>query len=130
MSSDFRIETVGDLKKLIGAYEHIRLDFKRVLLFYDAKTGDPKKKDEYVESLSKEVSGFANTEGGHIVIGVRTEKRGNEPDKAIDLDDGIAFKDFNPETIQRAVAASISPPLPGLRVNRKRNGDIKSQAKS
>jgi predicted HTH transcriptional regulator len=73
------------------------------------------KKSEYVDALSKHLSGFANTEGGRLILGLETTKTGNEPDTATALDKGLAFKDLSPETVQRALEASISPPLPGLR---------------
>src|ERR1044072_1392017 len=108
------IETLDDLKSLIGTYENIRMEFKSSLLFYDQKTGKPKR-NEFINSLSKHISGFANTEGGYLIIGLKTDKKEHEPDKAIALDDGISFKDFSPEGIQRTLEASISPPLLSLR---------------
>jgi len=114
MYQDQNITTLDDLNKLIGLYEFIRLEFKSSWLFYDPTTNSPKKGD-YIDKLSKEISGFANTEGGHIIIGIETEHTEKEPEKAVQLDQGILFKDFSPETIQRQLEASISPPLPGLR---------------
>jgi hypothetical protein len=115
MPSEITIESLDALKSLIGTHEHIRLEFKSSwLLFYDKTTGSIKK-SEYVDNLSSHISGFANTEGGQIILGLETTKTGNEPDTATALDKGLAYKDLSPETIQRALEASISPPLPGLR---------------
>jgi hypothetical protein len=111
MADQLNYETLGDLVKLIGEYENERLEFKSSRLFYPE--GKPSK--NYIDKISKEVSGFANTNGGHLIVGFETQKTGNEPDKAIGLDEGITYSDFNPESIQRAINASISPPLYGIR---------------
>lgn len=110
----FPIRTLQDLESLIGTYETIRVEFKDSRLFYPDGEA-PAKKDVYAPKLSKEISGLANTEGGYIVVGMRTEKTRGEPDKATGLDDGLLFTEFSPDRLQRQLDACISPPLHGLR---------------
>lgn len=57
----------GSFNELVGATENEQIDFKGAPYYLDTNL----KKQE----LSKDVSGFANTKGGIILLGVLTEKK-------------------------------------------------------
>lgn len=75
--------------------------------------GPDKSKPQIIEELSREVSAFANTEGGVLVIGVDTG-RDAEKAMAITLSEGVDANLRKPEWLQQVVASNISPPLNGL----------------
>ena len=60
----------GDNDALIGTQESEWLEFK------SAPYGIPDPGQRW--QLAKDVAGFANSRGGHIVIGVKTAKHANE----------------------------------------------------
>ncbi len=97
-----------DLDRLIDQAESIRLDFKQSKLF-------EKPRDRYIEDLSREVSAFANTEGGLIVIGV-AEKRVGKARVAEYVDDGVDIHVIGPESLQQLIESNVSPYLSGVRV--------------
>ena len=90
-----------------GVLESARLEFKSSDLFKKGKA-------KVIEDLTREVSAFANSEGGVIVIGMR-ERREGETRVADDLDDGAAISEVPPEWLQQTVEANLSPYLPGIR---------------
>ncbi len=102
------IETEEDLKQLIGQYESIRLDFKASALL-----DQPKERIE--KQLTEDVSAFANTEGGVIVIGLREGRHGRKS-VAKEIDEGCDPLVMPPETLEQIITSNISPPIPGLRV--------------
>jgi hypothetical protein len=95
-----------NLENIIGQPESLRLEFKsfRVL--------DKNKKDKTAEDLSKEVSAFANTEGGTLVIGIEEEKQTKTASHIV----GVNPKEWPKETLQQVIESNISPPLSGIRV--------------
>ncbi len=97
-----------DLDMLIGQAESIRLDFKQSRLFAESH-------DHIVDNLSRELSAFANTEGGTIVVGI-VERRDGKARVADRFDDGVDIKAWSPERIQQLCESNMSPPLRGLRV--------------
>lgn len=97
-----------DLDNLIGQAESLRLDFKQSRLFLE-------KREKIAEDLSAEVSAFANTEGGTIVIGV-AEVRNGKARIAASIDDGVDIHQWSPERLQQMIEANVSPHLSGLRV--------------
>jgi predicted HTH transcriptional regulator len=101
--------TEADLKELIGQPESIRREFKSGRLL------DSNQEGKWVEQLSKEVSAFANTEGGELFLGVEEDKK-SKPRVATALDGVLAG--IPPERLQQLVEGNVSPYLPGIRVNR------------
>ncbi len=97
-----------DVLNLIGQPESSRLEFKRSDLL-------SKPKDEVSQDLGKEISAFANSEGGTLVIGIKERKEGRTR-LADELDGGIDPKATSPEWLQQLIEGSISPHLPGIRV--------------
>lgn len=96
-----------DLENLIGQMETHRLDFKESKLFSQPR-------ERIAENLSKEVSAFANSEGGVIVIGMK-EKRIGKARVADDIDEGIDINKWSPEQLQQIIESNISPYLTGIR---------------
>ena len=100
--------TKDDLEKLIGQMESLRLDFKESILFELSN-------EKIAENLSREVSAFANTEGGTIVVGIKERKEGRSriADK---IDSGVDLTVRSPESIQQLLESNVRPYLTGLRV--------------
>jgi hypothetical protein len=102
------IETEEDLRKLIGQYESVRLDFKASALL-DQPT------ERIIKQLTEDVSAFANTEGGVVVIGLSEGKRGKKS-VAVEIDEGVDPVRIPPEWLEQIIASNISPSIPGLTV--------------
>ena len=100
--------TENDLLALIGQPESARLEFKSGRLFEDRQRA--------VDKLSTEVSAFANSEGGVLVLGVTERRDERGPSVASGLD-GVEAT-VTPEWLQQVIESNISPHLPGLRVKR------------
>ena len=100
--------TKEDLEQLIGQTESLRLDFKESRLLDQPR-------EQVVNNLSREVSAFANTEGGTIVLGI-IESGEDGPRVADRLDDGVDVGTWRPERLQQIVESNISPHLTGLRI--------------
>ncbi|HEU0010520.1 MAG TPA: ATP-binding protein [Verrucomicrobiae bacterium] len=98
-----KIYTEQDLQKLTGLYESLRLDFKASALLSQDR-------DLIIKQLTENVSAFANTEGGVIVIGIREGKKsvGGE------IDEGVDPCVMPPERLEQLIADNISPRLHGL----------------
>jgi predicted HTH transcriptional regulator len=75
------LQTEHDLQQLMGQYESLRLDFKASALLAQPS-------ERIVKQLTEDVSAFANTEGGVIVIGIREGKRGSKS-IASEIDEGV-----------------------------------------
>jgi hypothetical protein len=97
--------TEADLAELIGQQESARLEFKSGRLM-DSK-------NEAVDTLSKEVSAFANSEGGTLIIGVRDERVGvNRVAASLD---GVDATHAPQHWLQQVIESNVSPYLPGIR---------------
>jgi hypothetical protein len=110
---ELRIETERDILQLLGQPESIRLEFKRSRLLLENRNDGGK----IAEALSREVSAFANADGGQIVIGI-AERREGKSRVADALDEGIPAEEFGAEWLQQVVESNVSPYLPGIRVRR------------
>lgn len=96
------------LQALIGQSESIHLEFKSGLMFNDPDT-------KWIEQLSKEVSAFANTVGGDLVLGIEEDTK-TRPRTATKLN-GVPTT-LAPERLQQMIEGNVSPYLPGIRVQR------------
>lgn len=102
------IETERDLQQLIGQYESIRLEFKASALLEQTT-------EQIIKQLTEEVSAFANTEGGVVVIGISEGKRVKKS-VASEIDEGVDPLKYPPEKLEQIIASNISPSIPGLTV--------------
>lgn len=100
--------TESDIVNLKGQEEGLRLEFKAGALL-------DKPESEWVSDLSKEISAFANTEGGTIVLGLREVKDGKH--RVAGDPDGVRA-DIGRDHLQRKVEGNVFPYLPGIRVQR------------
>ena len=96
--------TEADLHHLIGQPESFTLEFKPSKLCLPGPT--------FTKSLSKDISAFANAEGGTIVLGIQ-ENRGR-PRIALDLDAGLDPAEFSRKQLQHAIDFSLRPRLSGI----------------
>ncbi len=102
--------TKEDLGMLIGQSESLRLEFKASKTFVSEQ-------NKISDNLSKEVSAFANTVGGVIVIGISESREGKKLRVAKNIDEGIDTTIWNPERVQQLIVSNVKPFLPGVRVN-------------
>lgn len=98
----------SDLKGLINQSENYHLEFKDIKLI----TNNPTNNDPIAKSLTKEVSAFANAEGGTIIIGLAEDN--SKPAKANKLE-GVELSVMDSEKLQRIVESNFSPHLSGMR---------------
>src|SRR5580704_4995005 len=103
---EHHIATEADLSRLVGQAESARMEFKdsRLLL-----------KENVAEELSREISAFANSEGGTLVVGI-TERREGKMRVADGIDEGSDPKVKTRDWLQQLVHGNVSPYLPGLSV--------------
>lgn len=98
-------QTVEALQSIIdrGLTESIHLEFKRS----DALTSDKSSKE-----ISKDVSSFANSDGGVIIYGIAEED--HKPTK---LDGGVEHDKWSKERIEDIIQSNVAPRLKGLRIS-------------
>jgi hypothetical protein len=96
-------ETIEDIQRLIddGIQESLHLDYK------DGRGLTKKSRDEVV----KDVTAFANADGGVIVYGV--EEDGHLP---IRIDGGVNDSDMNREWLDQIIAANVTPTIEGIKI--------------
>src|SRR5438046_10116022 len=79
--------------------------------WFDRKSGQTVEKDDPMGSLAKHVCAFANTGGGHLIIGVKDDER---------TFDGVApSKGRTPirEWVEQKLPMLLDPPLQGFAVH-------------
>jgi len=100
--------TEQDLHDLIGQSESARLEFKSGRLLDD--------RTKAIETISAEISAFANSEGGVLVLGIRERREGQQP-VAAEID-GVDTSAVAPQWLQQVIESNISPHLAGIRLKR------------
>ena len=95
--------TKENLISLLGQAESIRLEFKKSQLFSESR-------EKIADNLCKEVSAFANTEGGTIVIGIEEAREGKSR-IAKGLDAGVNSLEWWPEKLQQLIEGNVRPYL-------------------
>ncbi|MEP7352419.1 MAG: ATP-binding protein [Acidobacteriota bacterium] len=98
------LHTFSDVEQLIAAKipEDLHLDYK---------SGRPTNPNQFKDDIAKDVSAFANSDGGSIIIGVR------ELDDLPSEIDGVDVAKFSRESLGQVIASKVRPPVPGLRVS-------------
>jgi len=87
--------------------ESTRLDYKRC---DSLQKMDEKKKEE----VGKDVSAFANTDGGTIVYGIKERKKRGKPEC---LDIGFDPAEIKKEWLENVIHSRIKPPLGDIKIN-------------
>lgn len=97
----------SDLLRLIeiGAEETLSLDWK--------EAGALSKSDGAKSEIAKDVSAFANSDGGSVVYGIREDDQ--PPHKAAELSP-IDPTQFPPEWLENVITSRIKPPIQNLRI--------------
>lgn len=97
--------TEDDLQRLIpDVREGLRLDYKEK---YGWKPGDRRE-------ILKDVSSFANTAGGYLIVGMTENKQAADgtPGELVGIENGADFVD----RVVKLCQSSLDPPIVGLRV--------------
>lgn len=89
------------------AQESLHLDFKQ--------SGSLGQQDKKKDEISKDVSAFANSDGGDIVYGV--SETGNPPSTFGDIDAGIDPASTSPDWLEQIINSRIQPRIKGIRIN-------------
>lgn len=106
-------KTVFDITKYIDLQiqENIHLDYKRSEAISRKKTAE----------ISKDVSSFANSDGGIIVYGIK--EKDHYP---ISMDSGIDHSDFTREWIEQVINSNITPRISGIEITQISINDLRS----
>jgi len=102
------IKMESDLESLLGESETIELEFKGPEDFLSW----PEKREKVADDLSKEVSAFANTYGGQIIIGLKETRH---PPRKAEAIVGLDPRQPPVETLQRLIESNVRPRLEGIR---------------
>src|SRR6185503_980254 len=96
------ISTYADVERLVRdeVPEDLHLDYK---------SGRPKNINRFKDDIADDISAFANSDGGALIIGVR------ETDYKPVAIDGLDDK-LSREQIGQVVALKVRPPISGLRI--------------
>lgn len=98
-------ETLEELQAIIdrGLTENIHLEFKR---------SDALMNDKARNEVSKDVSAFANSDGGVIIYGIAEEDH-----KPSSLDGGVDHEKWPKERLEDIIQSNVAPRLEGLRIS-------------
>lgn len=86
--------------------EDWHLDYKSVRVLTN--------KGECIGTLTKEVSGFANADGGVLIVGIEAEGPKNK--RLPTAIAGAPLGSFTPESLSQLIGGNISPPFPAIGV--------------
>ena len=91
------------LQKLIEnqVQENLNLDYK------DSRAIDPNKGSE----IAKDVSAFANSDGGMIIYGIQEDKH-----FPVNIDSGVDHTKFSKERLEQIILSNITPRIDGLKI--------------
>lgn len=110
--------TETDIIEFRGQEESLRLEFKSGALL-------DKPESAWVADLSREMSAFANTEGGILILGMREEKSGKR--RVASDTDGVSDQ-LTRDQLQRKLEGNLFPYLSGIRVHRVRVSSLPGRA--
>ena len=98
-------ESIEDIEAMIKdrVQEDIHLDYKR---------SEAIAHDKRIE-ISKDVSAFANSDGGILIYGVEENQETHEPTQ---IDGGVDHRKFSKEWLEDIIMSRISPMVDGLRI--------------
>jgi len=88
------------LQALLGESETTRLEFKSAKIMA---------KQDWLKQVTKEVSAFANTEGGDVIIGVEEQRQGKER-----LASALVGIELNPYSVRDRIIGNVRPLLLGI----------------
>lgn len=96
-------ENMNELKLLIinEVQENIHLDYK------DSRAIDKNKRQE----IAKDVSAFANSDGGIIIYGIREQEH-----LPVDIDQGVDHRIFTREWLEEVITSNITPIIDNLKI--------------
>lgn len=96
-------QNIDDLKLLIKneVQENIHLDYK------DSRAIDRKKRHE----IAKDVSAFANSDGGLLIYGIREENH-----LPTTLDEGVDHNKYTREWLEEVITSNITPIIDDLKI--------------
>jgi predicted HTH transcriptional regulator len=94
---------IDDLNQLIKneVQENIHLDYK------DSRAIDSKKRHD----IAKDVSAFANSDGGILIYGIREEDH-----LPIALDEGVDHTKYSREWLEEVITSNITPRIDDLKI--------------
>jgi hypothetical protein len=97
--------TIQDIEALIRdrVQEHIHLDYKD-----SSAIGDDRRHE-----ISKDVSAFANSDGGVLIYGVEEDQHSHLP---IRIDGGIDDQRFSREWLEQIIMSKVTPIIDGVRI--------------
>jgi hypothetical protein len=95
--------TIEDLQGFIknGVQESMHLDYKASRAISDGKRHE----------IAKDVSAFANSDGGLLIYGIRETNH-----LPIEIDEGVDHRKFSREWLEQVIISNISPRVEGLRI--------------
>ena len=96
-------KTLADLQGLITnrVQEDLHLDYKESSALADKKRGE----------IAKDVSAFANSDGGALVYGIVEEEH-----LPVRIDEGVSDREFNREWLENVITSNISPRIDGIQI--------------
>jgi predicted HTH transcriptional regulator len=101
--SSYTVSSYKDVEQLVdgGIPENLHLEYK---------SGRPTNKDRYKDDIANDISAFANSDGGTLILGV--SEKDNKPAEI----DGVDERAFSRESLGQVISYKVEPPIPGLRI--------------